>query len=179
MSQVTMAVFGTNDIMSFTWLLSGPVIFLAIRHGFRIIAVAILGVVLGRVLQGAGLEDCIGHAIRQAIILMAGSWTFQRTGGAGLKFEQIADYLRLYGVGLLMGFVASILSSLQTQLQLPGNFQTTTVHYVAGVTFGFIITMLPFLVFQERTRFSLKQLLKWEAGVIIGSSILVGQVVFL
>ncbi|NGZ29294.1 MAG: response regulator [Magnetococcales bacterium] len=178
MSQLTMAIFGTNNIMSFTWLLSGPVIFLAIRHGFGIIAVAILGVVLGRFFQGYGMEDCLGHAVRQAFILMTGFWTYRRTGGEGLKFKQISDYLRLYGVGLLMGIVASILGSLQNQLHLPGSFPTTTVHYVAGVTFGFIITMLPLLVFQERSRFTMGQWLQWEAGVIIGSSVLVGQVVF-
>jgi integral membrane sensor domain MASE1 len=47
MAQLTTLLFSSNDIVSFLWLSSGPVLVLAFLHGYRFFFAGFLGAILG------------------------------------------------------------------------------------------------------------------------------------
>jgi len=178
-SLLVMNLFGTNEVMHFSWLLLGPVVFLTMRHGFGVVVLCVTGVVVGRFLQGAVFGEIVGNAARYAAVLFSGAWVYRRSGGAALTFNSVTDYLRLYGVGLLMGGIAGGVKSIQLHFDLMPAGQDGLLHQVAGVVCGFVITMLPLLIVREWPHLIRTRRGVWEAGVIIVLSVLVGQVVFL
>ena len=178
-SLLVLDLFGTNAVMRFPWLLLGPAVFLIMRHGLWFIVFSVIGVVIGKVLQGSGLSEIVGNTARHALVLFLGAWTYRRTGGADLTFNGVPDYLRLYGVGLLMGLFTGGVNSIQSYFGLPGLVQDSSLHLASGVMFGVIITMLPLLATREWSNVFRTRRGSWEGVLIIGLSILVGQVVFL
>ncbi|CUW40789.1 putative Histidine kinase [Magnetospirillum sp. XM-1] len=177
-SILVIKVFGTNDVMRFPWLLLGPAVFLTMRHGYGVITLAVIGVVLGRWLQDASASMFVDGG-RYGLVLFMGAWIYRRTGGAALTFSNVADYLRLYGVGLLMGLSVAAISTLQVQVGFLEAASQDAVHRTAGAAFGFIITMLPLLAAREWPNIERTKQGLWEGPLIIGLSLLFGQVIFL
>ena len=178
-SLLVMRLFGTNEVMRFSWLLLGPAVFLTIRRGFNILILAISGVLIGAILQDVDFGESVGNACRYAVVLFSGAWAYRRTGGATLTFNCVADYLRLYGVGLLMALLAVSIYTAQVHLGFLPVGRDSYLHQAAGVVCGFVIAMLPLLIIREWPDVTWTRRSIWEGGVIIGLSVLVGQVVFL
>ena len=172
-------VFGATEILRFPWLLIGPTIFLTMRHGFGMIILSVAGLAFGFFLEGADIGGVVASVARFLPVLLAGTWVYKRTGGAALTFNSVADYLRLYGVSILTGLIVAGILIVQIHFGVVGPGLPDVIHRVAGVAFGFVITMLPLLVMREWRHVSLTRQALWEGGLIIGSSALFGQVVFL
>ena len=130
-SLLVITLFGTNEVMRFSWLLVGPALFLTIRHGPGMVALSVAGLIIGKILQGGDTGELAGNAVRYALVLLSGVWAYRLTEGAALTFNCVADYLRLYGVGLLMALLAVIVTSIEVHFGLLPTEQETLLHQTA------------------------------------------------
>ncbi|MEO5345351.1 MAG: response regulator [Magnetococcus sp. YQC-9] len=177
---VLIDLFLNYDIIRFTWLVLGPALFLVMRHGMRMVVVCMLGVVVGNLLQGQiNPEEIFWLTIRHGMVVAIGALIYRRSGGMSLTFEYVSDYMRLYGVALLLGCLSALIGKLQQDFGWIRPDPYGMLHWVGGTSFGFISGMLFLLIWQQRSHYDTSPKTWREGIVIIGLSVIVGQVVFL
>ena len=173
-------LFGTNDVLRFTWLVAGPTVYLVAAQGYRILGAAFVGAILGNLFFGTSIEAAVWNSIRGVIVLGFGGWIYRSKSDRPLSLVEVGDFFRLFGAALGMGCLAAVIATAQFKAGLPGVEVKSFLHRIAGFAFGFVITMAPLLVlanWQDRKKELANRL--WDGVLIFGLAALFGYVVFL
>ena len=173
-------LFGTNEVLRFPWLVAGPTVFLLVKHGYRMLGVTFVAVILGNFAFGTTVDTAIWNSVRTVIVFAFGGWLFRSTSDRSLALLEVKDFARLFGSAIAMACLAAAVATLQFRAQLPVLEVKSLLHRIAGFSFGFVISMAPLLVaatWRDRRQEIARR--RWEGALILLSAAFVGQVVFL
>jgi hypothetical protein len=173
-------IFGTNDVFGFSWLASGPTVYLVAVHGYRILGVALIATIVGNLIFGTLIETVVWNSLGSVIVLGFGGWIYRNTTDRRLLFVEIRDFFRLFGAALGMAILAATIATLQSKANLPVLEVNSFLHRIAGFAFGFVITMTLLLVavnWRDRKEELANRIL--DGTLIICLAALCGHVLFL
>ena len=176
LAKLVLWLFGSNDVVSFLWVASGVALVL-LRGGNHYLPAVFIGALLGCGLIGMPLL----LAFRHAASLFLGAWLLRWEGRFNPDLPTLGDFLRILVLAFCVGLFSALCMMLIEGLgaaSLTGTYSFNQC--LAGHTLGIIIVMPLVLVWQRLPReWALTPLVAGEAALIIGLSLLVGQVVFL
>ncbi len=178
-AQLTTALFASNDIVSFLWLCSSPSLVLALLRGNRFLLASFLGALLGFLSIGESLDVALGGAIRHSAVLFAGAWAFRRNKGFSLRLDSFGQYGQMALLAMGIGLMSAVVVQLAQWLHIPNPGSFTFQQRLAGNTLGILLVM-PLLLTWRTWPGTWATLPKaGEVALILGLSLLVGQIVFL
>ncbi len=179
MAELVGLFFGNNNIVSFLWLASGPALAVVLINGNRYLLGVFLGSLLGFSLLGQSVDVALSGALRHTTSLYFGLWLFKREGRFNPNLDTLGDYLRILGLALTIGALNALLVEGQQWLALPYPGSYSFWQRLAGTTLGIIVLLPMLLVWRTRPQRWAKWPMAAEVTLILGLSVLVGQVLFL
>ena len=176
----TLLMFGGNTTFSFLWLAGGPAVALILFRGTRLLWAALVAVVLGFLLLGQPFSAALSGALRHVVVLYVGLWILKREGHFNPDLASVGDFLRILIFAIGIGLMTAFIVQAQLWLGLPYPGAMSIMRRLAGTTLGFLIG-LPLVLIWRRlpTDWWINRRTALEALLIVGLSLLVGQVVFL
>ena len=171
-------LFGDNEVVRFQWIVAGPAIYYLVIHGYAILGVCLTGAIIGNLLFSAPLDTACWNSFQNVIMIGIGVYSFKETSKDALSFKGIIDYARLFGTAVIMGCAAIAIISVQVWPKSSIWNDDNLIHVCTGTGFGFILSMIPILVWRNSSFSFPSRRMAVEFALISGLSFFVGQVVF-
>ena len=171
--------FGKHDIVSFTWIVGGLAIAMVLSSGYHFSLSVLLGTFLGFLIRGQDIVTASGGAVRVTAVVLFTAWVVQRRQRFEPTLDSLAGYLRIVVLATVYGAVYVLLVQTQIWLDMPITSMFTLTQRFAGNALGILVGVPVFLVWQRLPVGWAEPRKAVEAGLILGLSFLVGQVVFL
>ncbi|MES2013967.1 MAG: EAL domain-containing protein [Pseudomonadota bacterium] len=171
-----------NGIVSIIWPSSGVALAALLIGGKRYLWGVLLGSLILNILSSDSLWVISGFTLANTLEAYLGFWLLSRNTQARFSLNTLTNYLRLIGFGAIAN-IAGALIGIQS-LQMAGyisyaSYLENALHWWMGGTLG-VILLAPFALSWRHTKASQytykKQL---EATLLIASTFVVGQIVFL
>ena len=178
-ASLTVLLFGGDNVVSFLWLASGPALAVALLRGKRFLPAAILGACLGILVTGQPIKIALGGALVHTAEIYVGLWALKRDAHFDPTLNSLADYLKIFLLAMAIGLMTALITLLLQWLNLPYPYTYTQQQRFAGTTLCILIVMPLLLVWQSPPRDWAGRRKAAEVALILGLSLLVGQVVFL
>ena len=170
--------FSGNRAVGFLWLSSGLALAAVLLKGYRFLAVAFVGALLGNLLSATPVSFALLDATRHTAMIFLGAWALKRQSGFDPDLKRLQDFLHLLAVALACGLFVALMAPLIEWLSgSVGHFsfdQRLTGH-ILGIA---VLTPLV-LVWRRRPQHWAAPRVAAEAALVIGLSTAVGQAVFL
>ena len=178
LAKTMVLIFGSNNTVSFLWLATGPALAVCIASGYRFLLAVLLGSLLGYALGGQSIDVTLGASFRHTGVVWAALWLFRRSGRFDLALASLSDFFRILALGLGMGAMATLTVMVQQRLNLPYPGTYTLGERLAGTALGIIIIVPLVLAWQSPPEEWATPRKALEALLILGLTVLAGQVVF-
>ncbi len=171
--------FGKRDIVSFTWIVGSLAVFIVLSSGYRFSLSVLLGTFLGFLIRGQDIAAASGGAVRFTAVVLATAWVVQRRRSFDLTLNSLTGYSHIVVLAGVFGSINVLLVQTQMWLDMPISGAFTLTQRFAGNSLGILVGVPVFLVWQRLPADWANPRKALEAGLILGLSFLVGQVVFL
>lgn len=170
--------FGTNQVFRFEWLASGASVYVVLTRGNRQLPAVAIGTLLGFVYQGTSIADAAVGVASHTLIVATVVFILRKSAAHPTAFESTRDYLRIYLSALMLGVLTAIVNANLTELVIPTAKTHSHLQEIGGAAFGYLVLMLPLLIFSNTRQPALTRKDVRDALLIIGASFIFGQVVF-
>lgn len=171
--------FGKHDVVSFTWIVGGLAIFMVLSSGYRFSLAVLLGTFLGFLIRSQDIATASVGAVRVTAVVLFTVWVVQRRHRFEPILDSLAGYLRIVVLAAVYGAIYVLLVQTQMWLDMPATRTFTLTQRFAGNSLGILVGVPVFVVWQRLPTDWAKRRKAFEAGLILGLSFMVGQVVFL
>jgi signal transduction histidine kinase/HPt (histidine-containing phosphotransfer) domain-containing protein/ActR/RegA family two-component response regulator len=178
-SYLVLWLFGGHRVVSFLWLASGPAIAALLIGGDRFLPAIFAGEMLSFLLLGQPVDIAISASTRHTLILFLSAWVSRRFMPFDPRLNALGDYLKVAALACLFGALNVLMAMVQGWLGIPIPASFTQIQRFAGPMLGVIVILPAILIWRTLPREWLAQQRALETFLILGSSFLVGQVVFL
>jgi signal transduction histidine kinase/CheY-like chemotaxis protein len=178
MAQLTTFLFSSNDIVSFLWVASGPVLVLAFLHGYRFLLAGFIGALLGYLSIGQSIDLGLNGAILHTTALFLGLWALKRVPSFNASLDTLSDYLKIIALAMLIGLISASIVQSEQWLNLPNPGIFTFQQRFAGNTLGILLVMPLVLVWRTMPKSWATSQKILETTLILGLTLFAGQVLF-
>ena len=182
LARMALTYLSTNGVVSLVWLPSGLALAALLLGGRRYAYGVFLGAFLANAMMtGADLVMAAAIAAGNTLEALMGSWLLTRIGKFSADFHSLNDYLWLVLAGAIGSLVAALNGS--TVLLVSGFISSdlyflNLAHWWMGDMLG-IILLTPLLLLWRRMPQGWSGWKRFfEAGLILGLSVLAGQMIF-
>lgn len=183
LGQLNLIYLGQEYHSSFFSLTSGFAFVIVFSAGYRYCGAIFLGALLLNLNSAIPVQPAIYMAIGSSLTAWLGSWLLKRQTHFNPRLSCLNDFLMLISLagGLACLLSAGICSLGQTQAQLidGSDWLDSTIRWWMGDTLG-VVLVAPFLLVWTSSTCRISS--KWqllEAGLILGSTLLMGQAIFM
>jgi len=183
LAKIVLTFFSANGVVSIVWPPSGLALAVLLMGGRRYFPGIFLGAFLANAMTGLALGVAAAIAIGNTLEALLGAWLLTRDGRFDSNLRTLRDYLRLV---VLAGFVACSVAALNgsTTLLVSG-FITTGAYFQnllnwwMGDAIGIMLVTPLILAWRRMPNGWLEPKRMTEAVLVLGLTLLVGQIVFL
>ena len=183
LAKVVVTSFNDTTAVDFLWLVSGVALAVVLVNGYRYLPAVLLGALLGNWISDLPLGMSLASAFSHTACIFVGVWLLNREGHFDSAIGALGDYLRTFVLAAVVGLLSAIVMQLLLSVGLPFLNAALESHsffqHWAGTALGILIVMPLTLVWRRLPYEWMTTRAAGEAGLILGLSILVGQVIFL
>ncbi len=179
LARLTQLVFGSAKLVNFVWIANAVALAAICVYGRRLLPAVFFGVLLALLAGGQTFGVALTVAVRHTAAIFLGVWVLQREGRFDPGLSSLGDYARIFALALAVGLVTGMTWWVQAALQLPYNGSYSFLQRLAGTTLSILLFMPLLLVWRKLPSAWADWRKVAEAALILGLSLLVGQVLFL
>ncbi len=178
-ARLTLLLFGNNGVVEFLWAASGISLAVVLLGGNKYLPAVFLGSLPGYLLIGEPPGFSVAVALCHAASIFLGTWVMKREGGLNPALLKPGDFFRILilAASVSLIYAAGLELCAGLDLQRPDEAHSFIQHW-AGSLLGIIVAGSFALVWSRLPREWASPAVAGEAILILGMSILVGQVVF-
>lgn len=183
LARMTLTYLSTNGVVSLVWLPSGLALAALLLGGRRYSFSVFLGAFLANTMIANATPGMSGViAVGNTLEALLASWLLTRFGKFSVDLSSLSDYLRLILVGAIGGLVAALNGSavlLASGHISSGLYFMNLAHWWMGDMLGIILLTPLLLLWRQMPQDWLGWKRLFEVELILGLSVLTGQIVFL
>ena len=183
LAKIVLTFFSANGVVSIVWPPSGLALSVLLMGGKRYFPGVFLGAFLANAMTGLALGVATAIAIGNTLEALLGAWMLTRNGRFDSNLRTLHNYLRLV---VLAGFVACSVAALNgsTTLLVSGFITSETyfqnlLYWWMGDALGIMLITPCILVWRRMPNGWLEPKRMTEAVLVIGLTLLGGQIIFL
>lgn len=181
-AKVNELLFDSNGAVAYLWLAVGLTLVVLLEGGYKYLPAIFVGALLGNWLTGFSFEFSFHNAVRHALATFIGVLLLKREGHFDARLFNVADFLRIAVLALLIGMLVAGFAEIQRliastaflEFNMRGFYQR-----FGGNSLGVLFVMPLLLVWRHPPHEWAQSRRATEAALIIGVTFLVGQVIFL
>jgi len=179
LAKLVLFLFGGNDVVGFSWLASGVALPVVLLGGYRYLPAVFLGALMAAWLVGKSPGLALAIALGHAGTVYLGIWLLKRDARFDPSLSKLDDYLRILVLALGFGLITAVFMQVMGWLTpLLAGSQSFTQR-VLGNALSIVLIMPLILVWRRWPRAWAAPRKAGEMALIIGISLLLGQIVFL
>jgi len=184
LNRITLAYLADNINVSTFWLPSGLALGAVLLGGNRYALSIFFGSLAAEIsLPNHSWPLSIGMSVAPTLEALLGAWLLKKVGSFDLGFRHLRDFLQLI---VLAGFISVFFGALTGTLTLltggfidPAHFVENLLRWWMGDSLGIILLTPLILVWRQSPEGWLRPARLVEVIVVLGCSMLVGQIIFL
>jgi PAS domain S-box-containing protein len=174
-------LFSSHGAVAYLWVAIGLALVVLLEGGYKYLPAIFVGALLGQWLTGFSFEFSLHTAVRHSLAVFIGVLLLKREGRFDVRLFNVADFLRIAVLALLIGLLVAVLAEVQRLISVsPTEFNVRGFYQRFGGNSLGVLFVMPLLLAWRHLPHEWAQSRKaTEAILIIGITFLVGQVVFL
>jgi PAS domain S-box-containing protein len=175
-------LFASHGAVSYLWLVVGISLVVLLEGGNKYLPAIFVGALLGHWLTGFSFEFSFHNAVRHTLAAFIGVFLLKREARFDSRLFSVADFLRIAVLALFIGILVAGLAEIQRLIMSNATVEFNVRGFyqrVGGNSLGVLFVMPLLLVWRHLPREWAQSRRAAEAALIIGVTLLVGQVIFL